>query len=163
MLAASLVSPRHVALTARLSRVTSAWLVLVVECSLRGVAPSASRDAQKCSDQSNRSSTPADNTTTASLCTINYRTSVTGILPEKVLVAVQRHPLGARQMALPSAARPLGVLGGIDVQDDPRHLGPIGAFCVGIEETEIRDEMLAVVSSEIVSLWSLFGYGRIER
>ena len=93
----------------------------------------------------------------------DYETSVTGIPPEKVLVAVQRHPLGARQMALPSAACPLGVLGGVDVQDDPRHLGPVGAFCVGIEETEIRDEMLAVVSSEIVGLWSLFGYGRIER
>src|ERR1700704_1489883 len=93
----------------------------------------------------------------------DYETSVTGIPPEKVLIAVLRHPFGARQVALPDAARPLGVLGGVDVQDDPRHLGPVGAFCVGIEETEIRDEMLAVVSSEIVSLWSLFGYGRIER
>jgi hypothetical protein len=88
---------------------------------------------------------------------------VTGIPSEKVLIAVLRHPFGARQMALPSAASPLGMLGGVDVQDDPRHLGPVGAFCVGIEETEIRDEMLAVVSSEIVGLWSLFGYGRIER
>jgi hypothetical protein len=93
----------------------------------------------------------------------DYETSVTSIPPEKVLIAVLRHPFGARQVALPGAARPLGVLGGVDVQDDPRHLGPVGAFCVGIEETEIRDEMLAVVSSEIVSLWSLFGYGRIER
>src|ERR1700688_934899 len=163
MLAASLVSPRHVALTARLSRVTSAWLVNAAECSLRGVAPRASRDAQKCSDQSIRSSRPADNTTTASLCTINYETSVTGISPEKVLIAVLRHPFGARQVALPGAARPLRMLAGVDVRDDPRHLGAVGAFCVGSEETERRDEMLAVVSSEIVSLWSLFGYGRIER
>jgi hypothetical protein len=92
-----------------------------------------------------------------------YRTSATRTTPEKVFVAVLRHPFGARQVALPGAARPLGVLGGVDVQDDPRHLGPVGAFCVGIEETEIRDEMLTVVSSEIVSLWSLLGYGRIER
>jgi hypothetical protein len=66
-------------------------------------------------------------------------------------------------MALPSAAGPLGMVGGVDVQDDPCHFGPIRAFCVGVEETEIRDEMLAVVSSEIVGLGSLFGDGRIER
>src|ERR1700681_2238701 len=90
----------------------------------------------------------------------DYETSVTGIPPEKVLIAVLRHPFGARQVALPGTARPLGVVGGVDVQDDPRHLVPVGAFRVGIEETEIRDEMLAVVSREMVSLWSLFEIGR---
>src|ERR1700692_4843403 len=133
MLAASLVSPRtcctHTAVVPR----TIAWLVIAAECSLRGVARKASRDAQKCSEQSIRSSRPADNTTTASLCTINYRTSVTGILAKKVLIAMLRHPFGARQVALPGAARPLGVLGGVDVQDNACYFAPVRTFGVGVE------------------------------
>ena len=53
---------------------------------------------------------------------------------KKVLISVLRHPLSACQMGLPGAACPLGLTGRIDVQHNGRHLGPIRALCVGIEE-----------------------------
>ena len=96
-------------------------------------------------------------------CINDYRISARRTAPEKVLVAMLGHPLGARQVTLPRVARPLGMFEGINVQDDPRYFGPIRTICVGIEQTEIRDEMLVVVSSQIVSLWSVVGYGRVER
>jgi hypothetical protein len=57
------------------------------------------------------------------------------IAAKEVLVAVFGHPPGARQVGFPGAARPLGFPGRIDVEHDGRHLGPVRALCVGIEET----------------------------
>src|ERR1700692_4783565 len=68
--------PGLVALTAVVPR-TIAWLVIAAECSLRGVARKASRDAQRWSDQSNQSSTPEDYTNRASLYIINFRLQIT--------------------------------------------------------------------------------------
>ena len=64
---------------------------------------------------------------------------------EKMTIAVLRHPLRAFEVALPGAPRPLGLLRWIDVQHDTRHLGPIGALSVGIEEAEIGDHVFLVV------------------
>jgi hypothetical protein len=56
-------------------------------------------------------------------------------------VAMRGHPFGASQMALPGAPRPIGFTGWIDVQHNAGHFGPIRAFGVGVEETQIRHEM----------------------
>jgi hypothetical protein len=64
---------------------------------------------------------------------------------QEVAIAMLRHPLGARQVALPGALRALGFLRRIDVQDDARDFGPIRTLGIGIEEAEIGDEMLLVI------------------
>ena len=48
-------------------------------------------------------------------------------------------------MALEGASRPFGFTGRIDVQDDPSHFCPIRTFGVGIEQTQIGDEMFVVI------------------
>src|SRR5260370_42195368 len=77
-------------------------------------------------------------------------------------IAVLCHPLRALEVALPGAPRPVGLLRWIDVQHYSRHLGPIRALGVGIEEPEIGDQVFLVVTSENVSLRSLIINGRIE-
>src|SRR5262245_27812507 len=79
---------------------------------------------------------------------------------KKVLISVLRHPLSECQMGLPGAAGPLGLTGRIDVQHNGRHLGPIRALCVGIEEAEICLEMLFVVTGQDVGVRSSIGYRR---
>jgi hypothetical protein len=48
-------------------------------------------------------------------------------------------------MALPSAPCPLGFIERIYVEDDARHFGPVGAFCVGIKQAQIGHEMFFVI------------------
>jgi hypothetical protein len=60
-------------------------------------------------------------------------------------VAMRGHPFGTSQMTLPGPPRPIGFTGRIDVQHDAGHFGPIRAFGVGIEQTQIRDEMFVVI------------------
>jgi len=62
-----------------------------------------------------------------------------------VPVAMRGHPFGASQMTLPGAPRPIAFSGRIDVQHDAGHFGPIRAFELGIDETQIRDEMFVVI------------------
>jgi hypothetical protein len=81
---------------------------------------------------------------------------------EKMAIAVLCHPLRALEVALPGAPRSFGFLRWIDVQHYARHLGPIRSLSVGIEEAEIGDQVLLVVSSENVSLRSLIINGRVE-
>jgi hypothetical protein len=64
---------------------------------------------------------------------------------KQVPVAMRSHPFGARQMTLPGAPRPIAFSGRIDVQHDAGHFGPIRAFELGIDETQIRDEMFVVI------------------
>ena len=65
---------------------------------------------------------------------------------EKMLIAVLRHPSGAGQVAFPRAPRPLRLARRINVQHNLGDLGPISAICLGIEETQIGDEMFLVVT-----------------
>jgi hypothetical protein len=64
---------------------------------------------------------------------------------EKMAIAVFCHPLRALEVALPGAPRPVRLLRWIDVQHYSRHLGPIRALSVGIEEAEIGDQVFLVV------------------
>ena len=66
-------------------------------------------------------------------------------------------------MGLPDASCPPGLTGRIDVQHNGRHLGPIRALCVGVEEAQICNEMLLVVAGQDVGVWSSIGYGRRGR
>jgi hypothetical protein len=66
-------------------------------------------------------------------------------------------------MALPGAPRPIGFTGWIDVQHDAGHFGPIRAFGVGIEQTQIRDEMFVIIVGQTVGHRGLVGNRGIER
>src|SRR5258708_25869421 len=78
-----------------------------------------------------------------------------------MLITVCRHPFGARQMALPGAPGALGLLHRIDLQNDACHFSPVCAFGVGVEQTEIRSKMLAVVTGQDISPLTPVGHGRI--
>ena len=70
-------------------------------------------------------------------------------------VTMRGHPFGASQMALPGAPGSIGFTGRIDVQHDAGHFGPIRAFGVGIEQTQVRDEMFVVIVGQTVGRWGL--------
>jgi hypothetical protein len=57
-----------------------------------------------------------------------------------------RHPLSAREVTLPGPSRPLRLAIGIDVQNQLCDLTPIGAFDIGIKQTQVRYKMLFIVS-----------------
>src|ERR1700693_3551368 len=80
-----------------------------------------------------------------------------------MLIAVLRHPSGAGQVAFPRAPRPLRLARRINVQHNLGGLGPISAICLGIEETQISDEVFLVVTGQKVGVRSLVGHGWIER
>jgi hypothetical protein len=82
---------------------------------------------------------------------------------EQIPVPVLGHPFGAREVALENAPRSFGLTGGIDVQDDPSHLCPVGAFGVGIEQAQIGDEMFVVITGQIASRRGLVSNRWIER
>jgi hypothetical protein len=82
---------------------------------------------------------------------------------QEVAIAVLRQPLGARQVALPDASRALGFLRRIDVQDDTRDFGPIRTLGIGVEEAEVGNKMLLVVTGKDLSLGGLVGNWGIER
>jgi hypothetical protein len=81
---------------------------------------------------------------------------------EQVPVPALGHPFGAREVAFESAPRPFGLTRGIDVQDDPSHLCPVGTFGVGVEQAQIGDEMFVVITGQIASRWGLVSNRRIE-
>jgi hypothetical protein len=73
------------------------------------------------------------------------RFALTADPTKEILVAVGRHPFGARQVAFPDGARPLGFVVGVHAQDDPRRLCPICTLRVGIEKPQICDQVVFVV------------------
>src|SRR5262245_29216136 len=91
------------------------------------------------------------------------RNSVRRAALEKMAIAVLCHPLRALEVALPGAPRPVGLLRWIDVQHYARHLGPIRTLGVGVEEPEIGDQVLLVITGENVSLGDLVGDERIKQ
>jgi hypothetical protein len=64
---------------------------------------------------------------------------------------MRRHPFGAGQMALKGLPRKGGLFRRIDLKNDPRNLGPIRAFRIGIEKPQISDEVLLVIARQRVS------------
>lgn len=51
-------------------------------------------------------------------------------------------------MAFPGAARPVGFLIGIDVQDNLCHFAPVGMLGIGVKKPQIGDEVLFVIARE---------------
>jgi hypothetical protein len=82
---------------------------------------------------------------------------------KKVPVPVGSHPLGTSQVALPGAARPLGLSRRVDVQDDAGHLYPICALRISIEEAEVRHQMLPIVRRQKVTERRVIRDIRIKR
>src|ERR1700681_2033368 len=78
-------------------------------------------------------------------------------------LAVLGHPRGPGEMALPRTVGAGGVARGIDVQDDARDLGPVGAISFGIKDSEIGDEVFHVVAGEGIYVRNLVSAVRIER
>lgn len=66
-------------------------------------------------------------------------------------IAMRRHPFGAGQMALKGSSRAGWLLRRIDLKNDPRDLGPIRAFGIGIEKPQIGDEMLLIIGRQRAS------------
>ena len=70
---------------------------------------------------------------------------MSGTAAQKMLVAVRHHPFGALQMALPHSPCTIGLLRRIDLQNDSRDLGPIGAFGFSVEKSQVADKVLLVI------------------
>ena len=60
------------------------------------------------------------------------------------------HPSRAGEMALPGPFCPVRFPRGIDVQHDFRHFPPVRACLVGVEQTQIGDKVLLVISRQNV-------------
>ena len=64
---------------------------------------------------------------------------------EQIPIPVLGHPFGACEVALEDAPRALGFMGGINMQHNSRHFGPVCTFGVGIEQAQIGDQMFLVI------------------
>jgi hypothetical protein len=83
--------------------------------------------------------------------------------PKQVLKAARGHPFGTREMALPGAPSALRLIIWIDVQNNTRDLSPVGAITLGIQQTQVRNEMLLIVPCQDGFCRSQIGNRRIER
>jgi hypothetical protein len=92
-----------------------------------------------------------------------FQNSIRRAAPKKVPIAVFGHPFGACQVALPSSSRPIGLDGRIDMQHNSRHLSPIHALGLRIEEAKVSAEEMVIVISDNISVRSLIGNRWIGR
>jgi hypothetical protein len=74
-----------------------------------------------------------------------------------MLTTLLCHPLGARQVALPGASGPLGLLQRIDTQHDARDVGPHRTIGLGVEKAKIGDKVLPVVVDKNIGIGSPVG------
>ena len=68
-------------------------------------------------------------------------------LIEKLQGALLGHPAGPCEVALHRRQSTLGLVVGLDTQDDAGHLQGIGAVFLRVEKPEVGDEMLLVTCS----------------
>src|SRR4030095_3319288 len=66
-------------------------------------------------------------------------------------------------MTLPGAPSPLRLIIRIDLQDDTRDLSPLGAIAPGIQQTQVRNEMLLIVPCQDGICRSQISNRRIDR
>ena len=85
-----------------------------------------------------------------------------GTTAQKMTVTILGHPARTGQVGGPDSLGLLGIVRGIEMQNDPRNLAPISAFRIGIEEPQIGDEVLFVVAGEDAAGRSSVSYWRIE-
>jgi hypothetical protein len=86
-----------------------------------------------------------------------------GAAPKQMPVSDLRHPFGPREVTVEGTARLIGLAVWVNVQDDPRDIAPVGVFRIGIEQTQVRDDMLLVVGSDRWIGWGQISDVRIER
>ncbi len=70
---------------------------------------------------------------------------MSGAAAQKMLVAVRHHPFGPVQMAFPHLPGAFWLVRRIDLQNDSRDFGPIGAFGLSVEKPQVADEVLLVI------------------
>ena len=68
-----------------------------------------------------------------------------GAASQQVAITSLGHPSGAREVAFERSPRAVGVAVRVNMQDDPRDIAPVGTVRIGIEQAQVRDEMLLVV------------------
>src|SRR6516165_8654721 len=83
--------------------------------------------------------------------------------PKEMPIAAFGHPASARQVSGPGPVRALGLLRGIDMENDPRDLMPVCAFGLGVEQAQIRHEVLLVIAGEHAAAGSGVGDRRVYR
>ena len=59
-----------------------------------------------------------------------------------------RHPFGAQQMAIECCPRAIGFMFRINMKHDARDFAPVSALRIRVEQAQIRDEVLLVVSGQ---------------
>jgi hypothetical protein len=81
------------------------------------------------------------------------RNSATKQMP----IAVLGHPAGTSEVRLPGAPGALGLAVRIEMQHDPRDIGPIGAVIFGVEQAQIGDRVLFVIACQDRCTWRFIG------
>lgn len=61
-------------------------------------------------------------------------------------VAMFGHPAGTSEVCFPGVPGALGLAVWIEMQHEPRDLGPIGAVIFGVEQAQIGDQMQFVIA-----------------
>ncbi len=87
---------------------------------------------------------------------------MSGTAAQKMLVAVRHHPFGSLQMALPHPPCTIRLLRRINLQNDSRDLGPIGAFGFSVEKSQVADEVVLVVVRQRIGCRGEIGKFGIE-
>ena len=64
---------------------------------------------------------------------------------EQMTVAMARHPFRASKMTLVGAASAIQLEDGIDAENETSYLAPVGVVGVGIEKSQISDDVLFIV------------------
>jgi hypothetical protein len=82
---------------------------------------------------------------------------------QEVLIAVPGHPSGAGKVAIQSTACTGRIPLGINVQYQPDDFGPIGSFCIGLQQTQVRYQVFLIIWREDVRYWCLIGTRRVEK
>jgi hypothetical protein len=80
-----------------------------------------------------------------------------------MLVTIIAQPTGTSEMRFPGTSRALGLLGGIDVQDDIGNFLPVGSLSFRIQNPQIGDQVLFVVFGQDASTGRGVGDGRVKR
>lgn len=95
--------------------------------------------------------------------TQRVRVSVGGTATQQMLVAMLGHPVRPPQMAVPAAVDTLGIGRRVAVEHDPGDLTPVRTVGLGVQQTQIRDEVLFVIAGETGRFRGAVSDGRIKR
>jgi hypothetical protein len=72
--------------------------------------------------------------------------SVLSSAAKQMPVAMFGHPAGTSEVCFPGAPGALGLAVWIEMQHEPRDLGPIGAVIFGVDQAQIGDQVLFVIA-----------------